>query len=258
MSSAMTHPRPRGALGRLVNWLSTSIHSFVRRREQADPKGVYEQAIEGRLRRYAELKEAVAGILYLRNKLEAEMRERRSEIARLGADAERAVRRGDEPLAVAIVTHRQEQESDLVRAESELEGLRTEADAAKENLLRFREEIGALEREKGRAVAVWAGARMRRQVRAALEGLSVDADVRALEGVREHVAKLATEAHLDGELARGTELGARLAEIRGEARTEAARQEVEAIKARLRPALRESNAADAITVTTPEAVGAAS
>lgn len=252
--TAASESRPRGALARLAHWLSTAIHSFVRDREQADPRGVYESAIRARLARYAELKDAVAGILYLRNKLEAEIRDRRAEIARLGADAERAVRRGDEPLAVAIVTHRHELEADLARAEGELEGLRSEADAAKDNLLRFREEIRSLEREKGRALAVWAGARMRRQVRAAIDGMSVEADVRALEGVREHVAKLATEAHLDGEIARGSELGARLAEIRGEARAEAARQEVEAIKRKLRPALAEPREEPVVIVPAPDAV----
>jgi phage shock protein A len=235
MTTAVSSTRPRGVLGRLFNYVSSRLGLWVSDREHENPRAVYEQAIHERLKRYAELKEAVAGILYLRNKLEAEIRDRRGEIARLAADAERAVRRSDESLAVAIVTHRHELVEDLARAEQELEGLRNEADAAKENLLHFREEIRSLEREKGRALAVFASARMRRQVRAAIDGLSVDADVRALEGVREHVAKLATEAHLDGELARGSDLRHRLAEIRGEARHEAARQEVEEIKRRLRP-----------------------
>jgi phage shock protein A len=235
-ASTLSSPR-RGSLGRIRNLFAGMLSLWVRDRERQNPRAVYEQAIHGRLQRYAELKEAVAGILYLRNKLEGEIRDRRSEMARLSGDAERAVRRGDESLAVAVVTHRHELIGELERAEQELEGLRTEADAAKENLLRFREEIRELEREKGRALAVWAGARMRRQVRSAIEGLSVDADVRALEGVREHVAKLATEAHLDGELAAGSDLRVRLAEIRGEARHESALREVEEIKRRLRPAL---------------------
>ena len=236
-ASAVSSQRPRGAVGRVRNLFAGWLTLWVRDRERENPRAVYEQAINGRLARYAELKEAVAGILYLRNKLEAEIRDRRIEVSRLSADAERAVRRGDESLAVAVVTHRHELVGELERAEQELEGLRTEADAAKENLLLFREEIRGLEREKGRALAVWAGARMRRQVRSAIEGLSVDADVRALEGVREHVAKVATEAHLDGELAAGGNLRVRLAEIRGEARHEAARREVEEMKLRLRPVL---------------------
>jgi phage shock protein A len=254
-ASALSSP-PRGALGRIRNLFSGLLTTWVRDRERRNPRAVYEQAINARLTRYAELKEAVAGILYLRNKLEGEIRDRRVEMARLSADAERAVRRGDESLAVAVVTHRHELVGELERAEQELEGLRTEADAAKENLLRFREEIRALEREKGRALAVWAGARMRRQVRAAIEGLSVDADVRALEGVREHVAKLATEAHLDGELAAGSDLRARLAEIRGEARHEAARREVEEMKRRLRPALPNETVVASDVTAAPEAVAA--
>jgi phage shock protein A len=235
-ASTLSSPR-RGSLGRLRNLCAVWLSLWVRDREHQHPRAVYEQAIQGRLKRYAELKEAVAGILYLRNKLEGEIRERRTEMARLSGDAERAVKRGDESLAVAVVTHRHELMGGLERAEQELEGLRTEADAAKENLLRFRSEIRELEREKGRALAVWAGARMRRQVRSAIEGLSVDADVRALEGVREHVAMIATEAHLDGELAAGSDLRVRLAEIRGEARHDSALREVEEMKRRLRPAL---------------------
>jgi len=235
-ASTLSSPR-RGSLGRIRNLFAGWLALWVRDRERQNPRAVYEQAIQGRLQRYAELKEAVAGILYLRNKLEGEIRERRAEMTRLSGDAERALRRGDESLAVAVVTHRHELMGELERAEQELEGLRTEADAAKENLLRFREEIRELEREKGRALAVWAGARMRRQVRAAIDGISVDADVRALEGVRDHVAKLATEAHLDGELAAGSDLRVRLAEIRGEARHESALREVEEMKRRLRPAL---------------------
>src|SRR5262249_18535801 len=147
MTSAVSSTRPRGAIARLFHYFSTALHGWVRDREHANPQAVYEQAIRGRLERYAQLKEAVAGILFLRNKLEAEIRDRRAEIARLASDAERAVRRGDESLAVAIVTHRHELESDLARAEGELEGLRNEADAAKDNLLHFREEIRSLERE---------------------------------------------------------------------------------------------------------------
>ena len=64
---------------------------------------------------------------------------------------------------------------------------------AKGNLIRFREEIRALEREKGRIVATLANAKARRRMAEALDGLSVDADMRALENVREHVARLATE-----------------------------------------------------------------
>jgi len=48
-------------------------------------------AIAERLRQYEGLKQAVAGILYMRNKLEAEIRERRTELVRTQDLTRRAV-----------------------------------------------------------------------------------------------------------------------------------------------------------------------
>jgi len=234
-------PRGRGPLARLRNLLAGWLTVWVRDREERNPRAVYEQAIAERLRRYAALKDGVAGILFLRNKLEGEILERRGEMLRLAADAQRSLRRGDEGTALVLVRGRQDLAADLERAERDLAALRGEAEAAKENLLRFREEIRALEREKGRALAVWAGAQARRQVRAVLEGLSVEADLRALEDLRGHIARLATEGQLDAELdgspAADGGLGARLRAIRDEAREEAARRELDELKRRLRPPL---------------------
>ena len=248
-TGSITVDRPRGFWGRLRNLIGGRLTVWMRDREQAHPRAVYEQAIHERLRRYAELKDAVAGILYLRNKLEGEVLDRRSELLRTTGDVQRAVRRGDEAVALALVRHKQELTGELERTGRDLEALRGEAEAAKENLLRFREEIRALEREKGRALAVWAGAQARRQVRAVLDGLSVDADLRALEGLREHIAKLATERQLDAELGEagpgGDGLGERLRAIRDGARDEAAQRELDEIKRRLRPALSADAAAGA-------------
>jgi phage shock protein A len=231
----MTPSPARGPLARLANLIAGLFSAWIRDRENRSPRAVYEQAINQRIRQYQGLKEAVAGILYLRTKLEAEIGERRADLARHHDDLKRAVRRGDDPLALQLVQHKQRLVEDLERAEGELGTLRDEAEAAKENLLRFREEIRALEREKGRALALVAGAHARRRVRSAIEGLSVEADVRALEGVREHVARLASEAHLDRELAQAGEMPARLREIREEARLEAARRELDEIKRNLAP-----------------------
>lgn len=227
--------RPRGPLARLWNLVAGHIAVFVRERENRSPRAVYEQAIAQRIAQYEHLKAAVAGILYLRAKLEGEIGDRRAELARLHDDLKRAVRKGDDELATALVLQKQRLVGDVERAEAELRRLRDEAEDAKENLLRFREDIRALEHEKGRALALVAGAQARRRVRAALDGLSVDADVRALEGVREHVARLTSETALDRELDQAGEMPARLREIREEARLEAARHELDEIKRSLAP-----------------------
>jgi phage shock protein A len=218
-----------GLLARLLGLLRGGATSWLRAREEGNPRAVYENAIGERVAQYRELKEAVAGILYMRNKLEAEIEDTRTEIARANEDVRRALARADEELALGIVSRRQALAEDLAHAERELAGLRGEAEEAKSNLLRFRDEIHALEREKGRTLASLANARARRRIQETLSGLSVDADMRALESVRAHVARLQTEGALDREL--GTQgLSGRLRSIREESRREAARHELAELK----------------------------
>jgi phage shock protein A len=112
--------------------------------------------------------------------------------------------------------------------------------------VRFREEIRALVREKSRMLATLANAQARRRIQEALEGLSVDAEMRALEGVREHIGRMATEGTLEREIGAEDEgLRQRLRAIRDDARHESARRELEELKRQYRPqALPESNAAE--------------
>jgi phage shock protein A len=207
---------------------------WVRDREAESPEVVYEQAIGERVRQYRELKSAVAGILYMRNKLETEISERRAEIARLHDDVRRAVREGRDDVSLTLISQKQALFEDLERAEEELSGVRTQAEEAKGNLVRFREEIRALVREKGRMLATLANAKARRRLQVAIEGLSVDAEMDALENVREHITRIAMEGELSKELGdEGDGLRTRLKEFRDDARRESARSELEQLKREL-------------------------
>jgi len=242
----MSTQRSRGLLGRLVNLIRGAFAVWIRDGEERSPRAVYESAIQERTRQYHELKEAVAGILYMRNKLEAEISERRVEIARMHDDVRRAVRSGRDEIAVTLIAQKQALLEDLERGERELAGVRAEAEDAKHNLVRFREEIRGLVREKGRMLASLANAQARRRIQQALEGLSVDAEMRALENVREHIAKVATEGALEREIGEDEGLRQRLRAIRDDARTETARRELEELKRQYRPqVLAETNAAAA-------------
>ena len=227
------HTRRPGLLARLVGLIRGTFTGWLRSREESNPRAVYENAIGERVAQYRELKEAVAGILYMRNKLQAELDERRIELARTLEEVRRAVERGDDPLALVLVGRKQDLLADLEHAERELAGLRHEAEEAKTNLLQFRDEIRALEHEKGRTLASLASARARRRIQEALAGLSVDADMRALEAVRDHTARLASEGLLDRELAGESGLDARLREVREESRREAAARELAELKRQL-------------------------
>jgi phage shock protein A len=225
--------RRPGLIARFFGLLRGGFAGWLRHREEQSPGAVYENAIGERVEQYRELKEAVAGILYMRNKLGAEIDDRRVELARTLEDLRRAVSRDDDELGIALVTRKQSLVDELEHAERELESLRLEAEEAKTNLVRFREEIRALEREKGRTLASLANARARRRIQETLSGLSVDADMRALEVVREKVARMTGEAVLDRELGAAHDIDGRLRALREESRRESAVQELAELKRRV-------------------------
>ena len=219
-----------GFFARLSGLIRGLLTGWMRDREEDNPRAVYENAIGERVKQYRQLKDAVAGILYMRNKLEAELSERRAELARTLEDIRRAVRRGDDEVGMALIQRKQALVAEIERAEADYTGLKSEAEEAKGNLVRFREEIRSLEREKGQTLARIANASARRRIRNAIDGLSVDADMRALENVRTHVAKLATENELDKELGIAEDVSERIRAIRQEATDDGARRELEELK----------------------------
>jgi phage shock protein A len=225
----MSMERPEGFIARLRSLIGGLFRRWVREKEHESPEVVYEQAIAERVSQYRELKSAVAGILYLRAKLESEISDRRAEIARLHDDARMAVRRGKDEMSLMLIAQKQQLFEELERAEEEIGVVKDQAEEAKANLVRYREEIRSLVREKGRMLATLANAKARRRLQVAIEGLSTDAELDALEGVREYVTKLTMEGDIDTELG-DTGLRSRLREFRDEARMQSARSELEQLK----------------------------
>jgi phage shock protein A len=225
----MSGTRRKGVFARLGSLFSGMFRLWVKDKEHDNPEVVYEQAIVERRRQYTELKQAVAGILYMRNKLESEIENRRLEIARLHEDVRRALRGGQENLALSLIARKQELIDELGRVEKELETMRSEAAEAKENLMRFREEIDALVNEKGRMMAKLANVQTRRRLRAALDGFNLESEMAALENVREYIAKIGVEGQLEQEV-NDPSFRQQLRKLRDDARTEAARVELERLK----------------------------
>ena len=235
----MTHRQSRSLASRFRGLIHGIFAVWIKDSERQNPRAVYEEAIHQRTQQYRDLKEAVAGILFMRNKLEAEITERRAEIARLHDDIRRAVRNEHDEFSVTLIARKQLLLEELERSESELANVRSEAEEAKSNLVRFREEIRGLVQEKSRMLASLANSQARRRINEAIEGLSVDADMKALEGVREHIARISTEGALERELGDVT-ARTRIRAIRDEVRDEAARRELRELKQQLRPELGES------------------
>lgn len=225
----------RGIVGRLRDLVNGVFAVWMREREAERPDAVYERVIGERVRQYAELKRAVAGILYMRNKIEGELRERRTELSRLHEDIGRAVKRNDDEVALVLITQKDALLQDLERGQRELEEVSSECEGAKTNLVKFRAEIRNLEREKLRMLAALASARARRRIQSAFEGLSTEGEMKALDGVREEIERMKAESKIDLDMDSGLEL--RVRAIRDEAKQDAARRELDELKRRLRPSL---------------------
>lgn len=222
--------------GRVRNLLSGVLAGWMSRREHRNPEAVYEAAIQERLDQYVRLRAAAAGVLYMRSKLGTQLAAASAELARVGRELDLAVERDDDAVALALIGRRDRLAGEVERLGAELTELTVEAETAKRNLVAFQDEIARLRDEKVRMLARLAHAQARLRLQETLDGLSPDADIRALDSVRTHVEQLVAEVHLSRDVA-DTELERRLTSIRDAEAVAAAQAQLEELKRARQPAL---------------------
>jgi phage shock protein A len=221
---------------RLSNLVRGLVSRWLGNRETGNPGAVYEAAIRERVVQYAKLREAAAGVIYLRGKLERELQQRSGELGRVRQQLDLAVERDDDPAALALISRREVLGGDVERITAELGELTAEAEAAKRNLVAFQDDIARLREERVRMLARLANAKARLRLHETLSGLSPEADIQALETVREHVNRLVAEVALVRE-GGDPELERRLGLIRDAESAAAARAQLEELKRAKRAAL---------------------
>lgn len=214
---------------RVHNLIRGTLAQWLGRREHRNPEAVYEAAIQERLDQYGMLRQAAAGVLYMRTKLAKELHLKSAELTRLGKQLDIAVDRDDDDAALALIGRRDSLMSDVERLTAELGELTTEADAAKKNLVAFQNDIARLRDEKVRMIARLANAKARLRLHETLNGLSPDADIRALDAVRDHINRLVAEIQV-GRDAADPELEQRLGSIREAEANAAARAQLNELK----------------------------
>jgi phage shock protein A len=104
-----------------------------------------------------------------------------------------------------------------------------DAEEAKASLLDMKSEIDRLKAEKDRMIAKFQSAQARLHIQESLDGLSIDAEVQALAGVREHIKGRVAEAKLGSEL-RESDLDQRLKSLNRSAGAVTARAQLEQMK----------------------------
>lgn len=208
------------------------ISLWVSDMENRNPEAVYEAAIEERIKRHRELKKAVSGIVYLRNKLQTELEQKQKELAEVNVQIPVAVEEGEDEAALVLIEKKNELTQQIADLQLELDKVSTQAEEAKSSLVQFQGEIAKLKREKEEMLAKKANAEARIKIHETLDGLSTDADIKALENVRESIGKLQAEADVSSEL-QGESLDTKLQKIKAKAANASARSELEELKKKL-------------------------
>jgi len=218
---------------RILSLFGGKLRRWVKTRESRDPEAVYESAIADRVRRYQQLKAAAAGVIYMRSKLERDLKRKTTELVEVAEQAVQAADMNEDQCALILLRRKHELEAETERLKEELTQLTTEAEDAKKNLIAFKDEIEKLKVEKVRMMARLRNAQARVRIQQALESLSTDEDVRSLEEVRESIQQMLAQAGVSREL-HSAEVEEKLGEIRRRNAEAKAQTELEDIKRRRR------------------------
>ena len=214
---------------RLWNLITGFIALFVTNVEKQNPGIAYQNAIVSLTEKYARLKAATGRIIARRLDVEDREKQARLDLADVERQLNAAVATNQDDLAVLLIQKKQALNDALAELGRDLQEAQAEADEAKSSLLSLKGEIDALKAEKDRQLARFESASARLKIQESLDGLSVDAEVQALAGVREHIKGKVAEAKLGSEL-RSSDLDVRLKALQSSSGAVTARAELEAIK----------------------------
>lgn len=216
-------------VSRLYNLVRGGLSHWMGGRETRNPAAVYEAAINERLEQYVKLRQAAAGVLYMRSKLARDVELKTAALRGLTRELEYAVDHDHDDVALALIGRRDVLSAEVARVTEELADLNREAEAAKKNLIAFQGEVARLREEKVRMLAKLANAKARLRLQETIKGISPDADIRALEEVRAHVERLVAEAQVTREV-NDVELEKKLEGIREAEASNAARAQLDELK----------------------------
>ncbi len=226
-----------GVLTRLGHLWRGFLALWISDVERRNPEVAYENALGAMVEKYAALKHATAALIRRREELENRFRSRSRQLEVVEQDLQAAVDTSQDDVALLLIQKRQQLSREIVEVRTDLDAAMNEAESAKSALQQVQVEIRNLKAEKDAMLARLRSAEARLRIQEQLDGLSVDADVKALENVREHIRTVVAEATLGLEM-EDTSLDARLAAVGSRSVEIAARQELERLKAaRVQPLL---------------------
>src|SRR6476661_1678754 len=199
--------------------------------EKEHPEIAYENAINSMVEKYSKLKTATAAIIRRREDIDERYKRANAELAQTEAELDTAVSTNQDDLAVILIQKKNQLTAEVTDLKAEMESARGDADNAKGSLLSVQSEIRKLQGERDSMLAKMQSAQARIKVQEQLDGLSVDAEVKALDNVRQHIKTTIAEANLGKELSESS-LDSRLAALRNQTGDVQAKQQLAELKAK--------------------------
>lgn len=219
-----------GFFSRLANLWKGFVSLWISDIEKEHPEIAYENAINSMIEKYSKLKKATAAIIRRREEVSERLGTQTKELAQVNADLNTAVETNQDDLSVVLIQKKNALEKEIAELKGDLDTAQKDADSAKASLMTVQGEIKKLKAEKDNMLAKMASAQARIRINDQLEGLSVDAEVKALDNVREHIKNTIAQANLGAEL-KSTDLDQRLQALRAQSGDVTAKQQLAELKA---------------------------
>ena len=220
-----------GFFARLGNLWRGFLSLWISDVEKQHPEIAYENAINSMIAKYTRLKTATAAIIRRREDIDTRNQKARSDLAEVQGQLAAALDTNQDDLAVVLIQKQNALEKELAELRAELDLAQKDADSAKSSLITVQSEIRKLKSERDSMLAKMQSAQARIKIQEQLDGLSVDAEVKALDNVREHIKTTIAEANLGRELSESS-LDSRLDALRNQAGDVVARQQLAEMKAK--------------------------
>ncbi len=219
-----------GFFGRLRNLWRGFLSIWISDVEKKHPEIAYENAINSMIEKYTTLKKATAAIIRRREEIEARNADKQKELAQITADLNTALETNQQDLGLVLIQKQKALNEEVEGLKTDLEQARGDAESAKASLVQVQGEIKKLKAEKDQMLAKMASAEARMRIQEQLEGLSVDNEVKALDGVREHIKNTIAQANMQKELGE-SDLDTRLKALRSQTGDVTAKSEWERLQA---------------------------
>jgi phage shock protein A len=216
---------------RVANLFKGFLSIFVSDIEKEHPEIAYENAINSMVEKYSKLKAATAAIIRRREEIDERLRQVTKDLAQTEAELNAAVATNQDDLALILIQKKNQLEIQATELKSDMETAHKDADDAKASILQVQAEIRKLKDERVVMLARMQSAQARIRIQEQLEGMSVDAEVKALDNVREHIKNTIAQANLGKELAE-TSLDARLQKLKSQTGDVQAQQQLAELKAK--------------------------